>query len=96
MGVLTESMSRLRDEIQQLRRSRQTFRAELARSTESAQAEVAALRRGIANDLAGARRAWSGDVSDVRPQQQVVRRSLEQGLSAAYLAGGRERKRKRH
>ena len=61
MGVLTESMTRLRDEIATLRRSRQRFRSELARSRISAQLGVVALRRAWASDLAGARQAWRGE-----------------------------------
>ena len=60
MGALTESMTRLRDEILTLRHDRQVFRAGLERSTKEAQLRVSALRRVIANDLAGARRAWDG------------------------------------
>jgi hypothetical protein len=63
MGALTESMTRLRDEILVLRHNRQTFRTELERSTKAAQFRVSALRRAIASDLAGARRAWCGLVS---------------------------------
>ena len=63
MGFLTESMTRLRDEILVLRHNRQTLRTELARSTKSAQLRVSGLRMVIASDLAGARRAWRGSVS---------------------------------
>lgn len=62
MGVLTESMTRLREEILVWRHDRQTLRVELARSTKAAQFRVSALRRAIASDLAGAHRAWSGTV----------------------------------
>jgi hypothetical protein len=67
MGVLTESMTRLRDEIVALRHDRQTLRMELERSTKAAQFHVSALRRTIASDLAGAHRAWTG-ASRVTPQ----------------------------
>ena len=67
MGALTESMTRLRDEILELRHNRQTFRADLERSIKAAQFRVSALRRAIANDLAGARRAWCGLASGISP-----------------------------
>lgn len=75
MAALTESMTRLRDEILELRHNRETFRAELERSTKEAQVQVSALRRVIANDLAGARRAWSGFVpgSQATPSQALRR-----------------------
>ena len=60
MGVLTESMTRLRDEIVEWRRNRQTLRTELEQSTKAAQVRVSGLRTAIAGDLAGARRAWFG------------------------------------
>ena len=60
MGVLTESMTRLRDEILDLRNNRQTFRAELEQSTKAAQFRVSALRKAFASDLAGAHGAWFG------------------------------------
>lgn len=66
MGVLTESMTRLRDEILVLRHGRQTFRTELERSTKAAQFRVSALRRALASDLAGAHRAWFGSTSGGR------------------------------
>ena len=79
MGALTESMTRLRDEILELRHNRETFRAELERSTKEAQVRVSALRRVIANDLAGARRAWCGSV----PGSQATRRAHEVALQPA-------------
>ena len=67
MGVLTESMTRLRDEILVWRHNRQTFRTELERSAKAAQFRVSALRTAIAGDLAGAHRAWFGSTSVGRP-----------------------------
>ena len=63
MGVLTESMTRLRDEIVVWRHNRQTLRTELEQSTKAAQVRVSGLRTAIASDLAGARRAWLGSIS---------------------------------
>ncbi len=76
MGALTESMTRLWDEILVLRHNRQTFRMELERSTKAAQLRVSALRRSIAKDLAGARLAWlgcaSGDGRATRKAHEVI------------------------
>ena len=81
MGALTESMTRLRDEILVLRHNRQTFRTELERSTKAAQLRVSELRRSIAQDLAGARLAWlrcaSGDGQAMRAHDVIRQPSLE-------------------
>ena len=63
MGGLTESMTRLRNEILVMRRSRLRLRMELAQSAKSVQVGVSGLRAAIASDLAGARRAWSGSAA---------------------------------
>lgn len=60
MGILTETMSRLRDEIVSASRSRQTFRGELVRQTEERRSQVSALCSAFARDRAGAHRAWHG------------------------------------
>ena len=49
--VLTEAMTRLRDEIVSLRRARAAWRGDLVR-------QVSALRADFASDRAGAHRAW--------------------------------------
>lgn len=59
-GVLTESMTRLRDEILAGRRNRQSLRSDLAESVQAIRQRVAALRLAVASDRAGARRAWCG------------------------------------
>lgn len=59
-GVLTESMTRLRDEILALRHNRQRQRNDLAESAQAIRERVAALRLVLASDRAGARRAWCG------------------------------------
>jgi hypothetical protein len=51
--VLTEAMTRLRDEIVSLRRARMAWRGDLVR-------QVFALRADFASDRAGAHRAWFG------------------------------------
>lgn len=59
-GALTESMTRVRDEILAWRRNRQSLRSDLAASAQSIRQHVAALRLAMASDRAGARRAWCG------------------------------------
>lgn len=59
-GVLTEGMTRLRDEILALRRQRQSLRNGLAESAQAIRRRVAALRLALANNRDGARRAWYG------------------------------------
>jgi hypothetical protein len=81
MGVLTESMTRLRDEILVLRHNRQTFRTELERSTKAAQSRVSALRRALASDLAGAHRAWFGSPSGGRPSTGADRPGRVAGVA---------------
>ena len=70
MGVLTESMARLRDEILVLRHNRLSLRSGLAESVQAIRGRVAALRLAVANDLAGARRAWRGPDVAARTQKR--------------------------
>ncbi len=60
MAVLTESMTRVRDEIQVLRRNRESLRNQLAESTEANRKNVFAWLSALARDRAGASRAWCG------------------------------------
>ena len=60
MGVLTQTMTRLHEEIVSANRSRQALRGELIRQTEERRSQVSALCTGFARDLAGAHRAWLG------------------------------------
>ena len=59
-GVLTESMTRLRDEILASRHRRQILRSDLAEWAQANRNRVSALRLLLARDRAGARRAWCG------------------------------------
>ena len=54
MSVLTETMTRLHEEIASANRSRKAFRGELVRQTEERRSQVSALCTGFARDLAGA------------------------------------------
>ena len=89
MGVLTESMTRLRDEILALRDERSIFRSELARSTKLAQLRVSRLRMAIAADLAGARRAWCGSNAAERPMRAIpgLDRRQRPGTETVLRAG---------
>lgn len=60
MGVLTETMTRLHNEIVSANQSRKAFRDELVRKTDERRSEVSVIRNGFARDLAGAHRAWFG------------------------------------
>ena len=60
MSVLTETMTRLHNEIVSANQSRKAFRGELVRQTEERRSQVSALCTGFARDLAGAHRAWLG------------------------------------
>ena len=60
MGVLTDSMVRLRDEIVSSRRARVTLRDDLVCQTQERRTRVSALCGGLARDRAGAHRAWFG------------------------------------
>jgi hypothetical protein len=71
IGVLTQSMARLRDEILVLRHNRLSLRSELAESVQTIRRRVAALRLTVASDMAGARRAWRGPDVASRTQKKT-------------------------
>ena len=60
MGVLTDTMVRLRDEILSSRHARVALRGELVCQTGERRTRVTALCHGFARDRAGAHRAWLG------------------------------------
>jgi len=64
--VLTEAMTRLRDEIVSLRRARAAWRGDLVR-------QVSALRADFASDRAGAHRAWFYPVRSAPVRSAPVR-----------------------
>ena len=66
MGVLTEAMMRLRDEIVSSRHVRVALLGDLVRQTNERCAQVSALCAGFAGDRAGAHRAWFGPVLSER------------------------------
>ena len=59
MTPLTESMTRLRNEILAARRDRETLRVELRRTSGARHAQVQVWRAALLGDLAGVRRVWA-------------------------------------
>jgi len=77
MGVLTETMMRLRGEIGAWRHERVVLQRDLARQTEERRTRASALRAVFARDRAGAHRAWFGPTlserrAAERQQQQLA------------------------
>ena len=78
MGVLTESMMRLRDEILSSRHLRVALRDDLVRQTSERCGRVSALCAGFARDRAGAHMAWfgpilfEGQMAEKPPQRKPV------------------------
>ena len=78
MGVLTESMMRLRDEILSSRHLRVALRDDLVRQTSERCGLVTALCAGFARDRAGAHMAWfgpllfEGQIAENPPQGKPV------------------------
>ena len=60
MGVLTVTMTGLRDAIVSSRQVRMALRGDLVRQTDERRTRVSALCAGFARDRAGAHRAWFG------------------------------------
>ena len=60
MGVLTQTMTKLRNEIVSAKRARQASQEEREQQTADRRSQVSALCTGFARDLAGAHRAWLG------------------------------------
>jgi hypothetical protein len=60
MGVLTVTMTGLRDQIVSSRQARVALRGDLVRQTGERRLRVSALCAGFARDRAGAHRAWFG------------------------------------
>ena len=60
MGVLTQTMTKLRNEIVSAKRARQTSQEECEQQASDRRSQVSALCTAFARDRAGARRAWLG------------------------------------
>lgn len=65
MGALTETMTRLREEISGWRQARVNSRAVRMHATAERRNRVSALCAGFARDRAGAQRAWFGRTPSV-------------------------------
>ena len=91
MSVLTETMTRLHDEIVSANRSRKAFRGELVRQTEERRSQVSALCTGFARDLAGAHRAWLGRSPLRRSPAERKTEEAEQQLQPAQHAPAKGR-----
>ena len=66
MGILTETMTRLRDEVVSSRHARMALLTDLVRQTDERRRRVTAMCAGFAGDRAGAHRAWFGPVLSER------------------------------
>ena len=82
MGVLTETMMRLRGEIGAWRHERVVLQHDLARQTEERRTRVSALRAVFARDRAGAHRAWFGPTLYERRAAERQRQRLAEGAKA--------------
>jgi hypothetical protein len=70
MGVLTQTMTKLRNEIMSGRRARQTSQEEREQQTADRRSQVSTLCTAFARDRAGAQRAWLGRTTvDTRGKQ---------------------------
>jgi hypothetical protein len=91
MSVLTESMTRLHNEIVSANQSRKVFRGELVRQTEERRSQVSALCTGFARDLAGAHRAWLGRSPLRRSPTERKTEEAEQHLQPVQQASAKGR-----
>ena len=71
MGVLTETMMRLRGEIGTWRHERVVLQHDLARQVHERRIRVSALRVSFARDRAGAHRAWFGPTLSERRTEEA-------------------------
>ena len=80
MGILTESITQLRDEIVSSRHARMVLRGDLVHQTNELRTRVSALCAGFARDRAGAHSAWFGSTLSERQtaeRQQQHRLAIE-------------------
>jgi hypothetical protein len=75
MGVLTESMLRLRGEIGAWRHERVILQHDLSRQVHERRIRVSALRATFARDCAGAHRAWFGPTLSERRAEEAEART---------------------
>lgn len=85
MGILTETMTQLRDEIVSSRHARVAWRGNLVRQTDELRMRVSALCAGFALARAGAHHAWFGPTLSERQaaERQQQRRLAEEPMAKA-------------
>lgn len=91
VGVLTDSMVRLRDEIVSSRRARVALRGDLVCQTDERRTRVSTLCDGFARDRAGAHRAWFGTTL---AERQAAERPQQRRLVEEARANVREKQRR--
>ena len=77
MGVLTQTMTKLRNEIMSAKHARQASQEEREQQTADRRSQVSALCTGFARDLAGAHRAWLGQTTAKTTGKQRQHRPAE-------------------
>ena len=92
MGVLTQTMTKLRNEIVSAKHARQASQEEREQQTSDRRSEVSTLRTGFARDRAGARRAWLG-LTTAAP---VAARKEKQRQPAELVSAPAKAEPKRH
>ncbi|HUY13901.1 MAG TPA: hypothetical protein VMX16_09780 [Terriglobia bacterium] len=83
MGILTETMTRLRDEIVSSRHARVALRGDLVHQTDERRSQVSALCTAFARDRAGAHRAWFGRTPAQREAAERERQRTMAELASA-------------
>ena len=78
MGILTDSMGRLREEIVALRRKRSLAGTELQRQSAERRAAVMALRTSFSRDRARAHRSWFGPTASERRAAEMHRLAAQE------------------
>jgi hypothetical protein len=82
MGVITESMMRLRGEIGVWRHERAALQDDLIRRTNERRTRVSALRATFVHDLASAHRAWFGPTLSERRAAEKQQQQLAEEAKA--------------
>jgi hypothetical protein len=87
MGVLTQTMTMLQNEIVSAKRARQASQKEREQQTADRRSQVSALCTGFARDLAGAHRAWLGrTTAEPTPTGKQSQRRPAESVSATAKA----------
>jgi hypothetical protein len=92
MGVITESMMRLRGEIGAWRHERAALQNDLIRRTNERRTRVSALRATFVHDLAGAHRAWFGPTLSERRAAEKQQQQAEEAKAKAQQEQDQQRR----